>query len=102
MAATGGRGLKTLRIKQGPLPQLRLSPMSWHMDEVFSVGLKSTIDELQTIPSNLKWQARACSRLLSRTLRSIMMRLVGQPDGILARVIAEIAHDLLAFRAAIH
>ena len=72
------------------------------MDEAFSVGLKSTIDELQTIPSNFKWQARACSRRQSRTLRSNMMRLVGQPDGILARVIAEIAHDLLAFRAAIH
>lgn len=35
MTATGGRGLKTLKIKHGPLPQLGLSPKSWRIDEAF-------------------------------------------------------------------
>ena len=77
------------------------SPKNWRIDEAFFVGLKSTIDELQTIPSNFTWEARACSRQQSRRLRGILMRLIGHRDPVFARDIAEIAHDILALRAAV-
>lgn len=77
------------------------SPRDWRVDEAFFVGLKSTIDKLQTIPSNFAREARARSRQQSRRLRGILMRPVGHRDEVFAREIAEIAHDILALRAAV-
>ncbi len=101
MTVTGARGLKSLRIKHGPLSQIGLSPKSWRIDETFSVDLKSTVDQLQTSPSNFTWKARACSGRQSRSLRSIMMRLAAHPNGILARDYKTARH-ILAFHATIH
>ncbi|ERF70995.1 hypothetical protein EPUS_03274 [Endocarpon pusillum Z07020] len=83
------------------LPVNGRSSRNWRVDEAFSVGPKSTIDELQTIPSNFIREARACSWQQSRRLRGILMRLVGHRDEVLAWETAEVAHDILAPRAAL-
>lgn len=77
------------------------SSRNWRVDEAFPVGLKSTIDGLQTIPSNFTRRHEHAAGKQSRRLRGILMRLVGHRDEDLAWKTAEVAHDILALRAAV-